>query len=206
MTPSPSLSCNGVLVSSRVGVAVGVDESVGDGMNVGVGESVDVGLNVGVAVGVGVNTSVGVGLNVGVAAGVGVNTSVGVGLNVGVAVGVGVNTSVGVGLNVGVAAGVGVNTSVGVGVVACGGLFSSTPSRYWMRRPSVYVVATIVYTPSRESWKRVICELSSPTPSASSFSATTLPLGSSNNNRGSPSLRIVIVTTPPAVPSNRTGS
>lgn len=98
----------GVTVGAAVGVAVGLDVTVGIGTVVGIA--------VGLGVTVGVGTVVGVAVGLGVA--VGVVTVVGIAVGLGVAVGVGTIVGVGVGFTIGVAVG------VAVGITALTALYA----------------------------------------------------------------------------------
>ena len=95
-------------VGAAVGVAVGLDVTVGIGTVVGIA--------VGLGVTVGVGTVVGVAVGLGVA--VGVVTVVGIAVGLGVAVGVGTIVGVGVGFTIGVAVG------VAVGITALTALYA----------------------------------------------------------------------------------
>lgn len=118
----------GVTVGAAVGVAVGLDGTVGIGTVVGiaVGLGVTVGTIVGVAVAFTVGVAVGLGVAVGTVVGVAVDVAVGVGTVVGVAVGFTVGVAVGAGTVVGVAVGftVGVAVGVAVGIIALTALYA----------------------------------------------------------------------------------
>ena len=125
----------GVTVGAAVGVAVGLDVTVGIGtvvgIAVGLGVTVGVGTVVGVAAGLGVAV---VGVAVGLGVTVGVGTVVGVAVGLGVAVGVGTVVGVAVGVAIGVAVGtvvgvavgftVGVAVGVAVGIIALTALYA----------------------------------------------------------------------------------
>ena len=101
----------GVTVGPAVGVAVGLDVTVGIGTVVGIA--------VGLGVTVGTIGGVAVAFTVGVAVGLGVTVvGVAVGFTVGVAVGLGVTVGVAVGFTVGVAVG------VAVGIIALTALYA----------------------------------------------------------------------------------
>ena len=102
-TMLPPASQTPVMVSSLVGVFVGVGVSVGVLVGMFVGVGVSVGVLVGMFVGVGVSVGVLVGMFVGV--GVSVGVLVGMLVGVGVSVGVSVDVSVGVLMGVGVSVG-----------------------------------------------------------------------------------------------------
>ena len=97
----------GVTVGPAVGVAVGLDVTVGIGTVVGI--AVGLGVTVGTIVGVAVAFTVGVAVGLGVTV-----VGVAVGFTVGVAVGLGVTVGVAVGFTVGVAVGFAVGVAVGI--------------------------------------------------------------------------------------------
>ena len=101
----------GVTVGPAVGVAVGLDVTVGIGTVVGI--AVGLGVTVGTIVGVAVAFTVGVAVGLGVTV-----VGVAVGFTVGVAVGLGVTVGVAVGFTVGVAVG------VAVGIIALTALYA----------------------------------------------------------------------------------
>ena len=101
----------GVTVGPAVGVAVGLDVTVGIGTVVGI--AVGLGVTVGTIVGVAVAFTVGVAVGRGVTV-----VGVAVGFTVGVAVGLGVTVGVAVGFTVGVAVG------VAVGIIALTALYA----------------------------------------------------------------------------------
>ena len=101
----------GVTVGPAVGVAVGLDVTVGIGTVVGI--AVGLGVTVGTIVGVAVAFTVGVAVGLGVTV-----VGVAVGFTVGVAVGLGVTVGVAGGFTVGVAVG------VAVGIIALTALYA----------------------------------------------------------------------------------
>ena len=105
-----------------VGIAVGLDITVGTIVGVAVGFTV--GVAVGLGVTVGTIVGVAVGFTVGVAVGLGVAVGTVVGIAIDVAVGVGTVVGVAVGVAVGVGTVVGVAVGVAVGIIALTALYA----------------------------------------------------------------------------------